>query len=165
MSPLIENLLISLVAAIVGALVVPLIEYLARAKQNKKYSSELVGTWKSSYITEDSGSWVDEEAEVFVRRSHFVISGRHNQEGVSYVAIAELINAELVGKWQLTSGNMSGNFLLAIRPHGGLLYGYYTGSRTTGERVFSAWVLGKSADDLRLGRSLLKNQTMKIEEG
>lgn len=165
MPPLAENLLISLTAAIVGALVVPLIEYVARTKRNKQFISDLVGTWKSSYIVEDKGHWVEEEAEISQRHSRFKITGRNNQAGELYEATAELVNGELVGHWQLSTGNLSGNFLLAIRPSGGLVYGYYTGSKETGERVFGAWILGRSPDDVAQGKYLVKTQTVAMANG
>ena len=165
MPPIAENLLISVIAAVIGALVIPLIEYVTRTKRNKKYISGLVGTWKSAYIIEDKGSWVEEEAEISLRSSRFTIIGRNNQAGELYEVTAELVNDELVGQWRQSTGNVTGNLLLAIRPKGGLIYGYYTGSKETGERVFGAWILGKSLDDVNQGKYLLKTQTMAMANG
>lgn len=161
---LLENMLVTLLGAIVGALLTFGLPYMVRLRKNQA-RSDLVGTWKSAYLIEDSRSWIEEKVEIKMKGSRFQLHAVNNPAGDLYEAVATLSNGELTGSWHSTGGYANGSLLLAVRPQGGLLYGYYTGLRENNERVFAAWVLGQGDDDVKRGKQLLQNQTFVVENG
>ena len=56
-------------------------------------------------------------------------------------------------------------FLLTVLPMGGILYGYFTGPRDTGERLYAAWVLARRKEDIGKGRNLIGIQTLPLRKG
>lgn len=161
---LFENTLVTLLGAVVGALLSFGLPYVSRLRKNRA-RSDLVGAWKSAYLIEESGSWIEEEIEITLKGSRFELRPVSNPVGDFYEATATLSNGELTGSWCSARGYAVGSLILAVRPRGGLLYGYYTGSRESNERVFAAWVLGKGDDDVTQGKQLLQTQTLAPAKG
>ncbi len=159
-----ENILVTLLGAVVGALLSFWLPYIERARKNRAHLN-LVGTWKSSYLIENTADWVNEDLEISFKRSRFHLRSTGNPRGDFYEATATLNEGELTGNWRSKNGRNRGSLLLAIRPQHGLLYGYYTGAQDNGGRVFAAWVLGKIDDDIKQGKKLLQEQTLDIGNG
>lgn len=160
---LIDEIGVSILGAVVGAVLPLLLPYIARRRRNLA-QGDLLGKWNSLYQTETSQEWVSENVTLEVRGSQIRLTNSDNSLGYVYEGFATFDEGELTGTWKSTrgeGGNARGSFLLTVIPAGGLLYGFYTGPRETGERVFRSWILGKTMEKIEKGKVLISSQALK----
>lgn len=168
---LMTNITISLLSTIFGAVLSLVLPRLAR-KRRYLGREDLLGPWISSYQryheAATSSQWVDEKVFIDVHGSRFRLRNSDNSLGDLYEALATLRDGELVGEWESIrrqGGHARGSLLFTVLPMGSLLYGFFTGPRDTGERVFGAWILGKSDEDVAKGKRLISHQTLSVGSG
>jgi len=167
---LVVNVVITLGGTVLGAI---LSLALPRIIRRKKYlgQEDILGIWFSSYQryhrAQTSEQWVDEKIEIDVQGSYFRIKNSENSLGDFYEALVTLRNGELVGEWRsisLHGGHAQGSLLLTVLPMGGIIYGFFTGPRDTGERVFGVWICGKTKEDVTRGKSLIATQVLEVSQ-
>lgn len=163
---LVSNIVITLLGTVIGAVLPLVFPYLMRCYRNHN-RSDLLGTWYSAYQQYQRQNcfdrWVNEKVVIDLHGSRFRLRNSGNSLDDGYEGFATLEEGELVGKWRSIrrhGGHAQGSLLLTVLPMGGLLHGFFTGPRDTGERVFGAWVLGKTEADVAKGKALITRQTL-----
>lgn len=164
---LLSNIAITLLGAIAGTVLPLALPYVVRRKRHIA-REDLLGLWISSYQyyyqPETADQWIDEKVTIDIHGSQFRLRNSDNPLGDVYEGFASLQEGELIGWWRSTrrhGGHAHGSLLLTVLPMGGLLYGFFTAPRDTGERVFAAWVLGKTLEDVAKGKALIAKQTLR----
>ena len=165
------NILITLMGAFVGAV---FSVYIPQIIANRKYfrRKDLLGEWYSTYqsyySTDLSSEWVNEIVVIDVHNGNLRLSNKDSSlTEDTYHGNAQLHNGQLSGNWvtaRVSGGYEKGNFILTIIPAGGVMYGYFTAPRDTGETVYCAWVLSKSKAALNEGVKILNKQTVNITQ-
>jgi len=151
----------TIAGALLGAIASFALPLWFRARRNRA-RNDIVGFWKSTYLLEETRQWVEDEVEIYLEGAKFCIRNTSSPHDVLYEGEAVLRGEELVGSWRTKGAQSGGHLLLIISPTGRLIYGYYTGLRHNNERVFAAWVFGKSDQDIQHGKRLLSSQTLPI---
>ena len=164
------DVLLEISVAVVGAATGAILSYclpLYFAKRKNLTRRDIMGEWHSSYLHYQSAStsknWIKDRVTISVDGPHFKFNSIDNPLNDVYEANAKLKNGELIGDWKSTTSDgrhAQGGFVLTVLPMGGLLYGIFTGPRDSGERVFAAWVLGKTLEDLEKGKRLVRSQVL-----
>ncbi len=158
-----NDLVITLIGAVVGAVISFLLPVMWRAIQNREHL-DLLGAWKSAYTYEDTGEHVVEDVKITRLGSRINIKSTKNPIGDFYEATVTHSAGELSGHWRSNQGQAKGNVILAVGANGAVLYGYFSGVRETGERVFGPWIFGRTEENLKTGAQLLRTQTLPLRE-
>jgi hypothetical protein len=85
-----------------------------------------------------------------------------NKVNYDYVAFGELVGrAYLKGKYLSNSpdSNAFGAFVLTISPRENIIYSYCIGPNDRGERRYAGWVIGKTNEDVEMGKVILAQTT------
>ena len=143
------SILITVSGALLGVVFSESYRFLRERKKSKSISS-LSGSWISAYpayhSTDTQERWIRERVNISIRGSQLVLSSKQNPVNDNYDASGTVNNGEWVGDWQSTERDAayaSGNFIFRLSPTGRYMYGVFSGPRTSNERVFVPWILGR----------------------
>lgn len=144
---------------------------------NEYFDPNSVSHWKSTYhFYQQAGAqdqWITEDVRINLEQSKLYIRSGQNPIGDNYLARGEIVHGfYLIGEWSsvgfasksgaIDSFQAAGAFLLTLVATPKLMYGYFTGPRNTGERIYGAWILAENEQDLQRGRAFLANSTLEI---
>lgn len=124
--------------------------------------AEILGDWKSTYLFYQGPSirrdkWITENVIINIEQTKLRINNYDNPIEDNYVGYGEIVNElYFIGGWQSTRiGRAAGAFMLTLVPMCDMMYGFFTGPRNTGERIYASWVLAREDQDFDRAKSLL----------
>lgn len=162
-----QDIVLMLGGVVLGGITSYIVPILLRRAQYKG-REDILGMWHSSYhhyqdAAHPAGTWVTEVVDIQLHHSQFQLRNSQNSIADDYLAYGTITRGcHLAGEWRSIrrAAHADGAFILTIQPLGSIMYGYFTGPRDTGERIYGAWVLARRASDLDKGKELLRRTTL-----
>jgi hypothetical protein len=128
----------------------------------RRSTLSLFATWQSSWQpTFDTGwDWIVEEVTICHRFGRILLSSKNNSRGYEWRGKARLFEDRfLVGDWRSTKADSytAGTFILTFGFDGGYMIGYFFGPDTGSSKIISAFVLGRTLQDVERGKERLQS--------
>lgn len=161
------DLYISLLTAVFGAVLgVFLADFSAyvRLKGKLQNGHDLCGEWITEYQTADEiGSpWIREHMYVDQSWGNLKFRTFENSRNEDIAGHIELFgNGYVIGKWRQTDrqASLHGTLNLHVVHSGKIMFGFWAGSKDTGDKRLGGWVSVRSEEDLSKSKKLLKELT------
>lgn len=147
----------ALVGGIIGLLLMPL-GSLVTEMLNSLKQPDLRGEWLSTWELKDgTTNWANETINIEKKFGKHKFFSKENDCGFIYsgyfsFSSGNILIAEMSSKRK--GAITKGNGILYIQNQGLCLYGYSFAPNIDGKHVIRKWVLGKTLEDLELGKRL-----------